>query len=242
MKLQSLSPTPKKLQLAMQLRRLALALLCFGGATYLYWQTDLIGFVILLALLGFIAVSLAVLIPYAHTVPVQLLLQIGGALCWGAFFSVMPIMEVLVFGVVIWLPVLLYCEWHRTKRYVFLPGALLRALTILLLTGAAMYAPMKYVDQEVGPFPTPQLTLTELRDALEPQHVYLHIPETHARLSVRVPHKVLPLHVLISLIEAQTDLQHEIGYCGNGVSLLRGAHPISGVRFHSRGKQNLYAS
>ena len=52
--------------------------------------------------------------------------QASGAVLWGVFFSIAPVVEVLYFGAIVWLPLFILRERHRSKRYGFLVGFVVR--------------------------------------------------------------------------------------------------------------------
>lgn len=128
---------------------------------------------------------------------------IGGA-GWGLFFVVAPIIEVLV--AVVWMPVLIACEWIRSRRYGFIPGAAVRLAVVGMIVAAAAHAPVKsmsrYLDQPVGPFPAARMTGEDPEarpgpsavDGMERQRMTHHL--------ARFQGSVLPYSMLVELPDA----------------------------------------
>ena len=149
-----------------------------------------------------------------------------GAVMWGAFFSVAPILEVLTPGAILWLPILVFCEWRRSRRFGFLPGAPIRLAVAGMVVIAAIFAPLKYLDRSVGPFPTSPVPIDDVQAVLREHDVWIRLyPERHDQV-VALPASRVNLRDLFASIKQQTGLQYRIGYCGNGKSLLFGPHPI----------------
>lgn len=161
------------------------------------------------------------------------LLQIIGASLWGLFFSVMPILEVLTFTAIVWVPLFIYLEVRRSRKYGFLPGGIQKFAIIGLMVMAASYAPYKYVDRIIEPVasnPT-EITLREASTLYQEQLAYFSFPRKLLEQTIVLPNSPMSLKQLIKSIEAQTGFSHDIGYCGNGSSILRGGFPIGGIRF-----------
>jgi hypothetical protein len=211
--------------------RLLAALLSLGAAPTFYWL-DWAGLVGPAAIAGVIFSILSATAPIETTPRARLLPQIAGAIGWGIFLSTMPIAEVLVAAFFVWIPVLAWCEWRRSKRYGFLPGAIVRAVTMMLIMVAAAYAPFKWEDQRVGPFAPEMTTLGQL-EAAHRYPLWIRVPPGHTNDAVSLPTTPVRLRYLLSVMEKQTGLRARIGYCGNGVSLLRGAHPIGAISFEA---------
>lgn len=153
--------------------------------------------------------------------------HIAGALAWGAFFSVAPIHEVIEVGAVIWIPLLLFCEWRRSRRFGFLPGAAIRVLIVAGVVSAAIHAPLKYVDRTVGPFPDETVEIENLETALRAQGIPARVYRGDEDKPVALPTHPVTVRELLASIEAQTGLLSRIAYCGTGKTLLFGLHPIT---------------
>jgi hypothetical protein len=169
---------------------------------------------------------------YRRWDPLTLLVAILGAEAWGLFFATAPILDVLFCGAPVWMPLFIWREWRRSRRDGFLPGIVVRAATIGGVLAIASVAPVKYLDQRVGPFPAKAITLGQLSPMLPPT-TRLSIPEPYSDRTVVLPPTRLRLSEFIDVIERQTGLRHHIGYCGNSMSILWGGHPIGGIQFET---------
>ncbi len=70
-------------------------------------------------------------------------MQGSGALAWGVFFSVAPVVEVLYLGAILWIPLLAWREHARAKKYGFWPGFLLRLAVFAGVITLALLLPVK---------------------------------------------------------------------------------------------------
>jgi hypothetical protein len=103
---------------------------------------------------------------------IRLAHQITGAMLWGAFIAVAPF-EILFFGGwIVWLPLLIWRERIRTRRYGFWPGAVARFAVATSIVVAAIAAP-KDDDRIVGPVSYENLPLHDLCADLSWNH---HVP------------------------------------------------------------------
>lgn len=161
--------------------------------------------------------------------PVYIAVQprhVAGAVSWGAFFSLAPIHEFIETGAIVWVPVLLFFEWRRTKQFGLLPGTPIRVLIVATMVWAATHAPLKYLDRTVGPFSPSTVGIGELDAALRAHRVFTEThPHDHDAL-VTLPARSVSLRELFESIETQTGLHYQVGYCGTGETLLFGMHPI----------------
>ena len=167
---------------------------------------------------------------------------LGGALLGGAA-SVLPVIELVVPGAIA-LMVVAVAFRRRVRAYLVLPGSfsgvLLGAMAGVTLMVLAYRAPYKYLHQIVGPFPAP-IAPPELCERLKQQGVYLAFdlygPQGQRQrpsFSLLLPARSISLRELIAEVERQSGLQHHVGYCANGVSLIQGAAPIGGISFRPR--------
>ena len=211
----------------MQFRQIAIGAVCLCLSGVAYWLSPYGGMSIMLAVTGVMCLLHAALVPYGHKVTVQLAIQAGGAICWGVFFSVMPIVEVLTFGVIIWLPVLILFERKRAERYGFLQGAVMRGAIVALIVFAASRAPLKYEDREIGPLSNSEMTLASLGQEMRSHGWRLDAPESQSHQMIYLPAGPLTMRQLMQSIEGGTELEAFIPYCANDMSVLWGAYPIS---------------
>ncbi len=167
--------------------------------------------------------------PRKPSTPKALLAQGAGALLWGAFFSVTPIYDLLLPGIILWLPVLIWRERRRSAKHGFLGGFVLRAAAAALVMTAAVLFPAKHEDLlRVQELPGPRVTLTFL-STQRPFSCQESLPETEIVLPSAQP----TLREAIGAMEAQGKVDCQILRCGNGVTLLWGAY-IMGVAVHHR--------
>lgn len=145
--------------------------------------------------------------------------QAAGALPWGAFFAVAPL-GMLLPGVLIWLPLLIWRERVRSRRYGFLPGAVARLVVVAAVLFVADAAPLKLEDRRVGPLVRSKLNLGELADA-----GILRAP-IDARLEsipVVFPSANPTRRDVMRAIEEQTGFRTSHYHCGSMASVLFGS-------------------
>ena len=212
-----------------QKMRAAAAVLAASAAcvTYLAFDSSRLAFP-----LSGLAIAFGILTVTAphETTPVRALApQLFGAAGWAYFFAAVPTAE-LVAWALYWVPVLAFLEWRRVRRYRFLPGAPVRLIVTLVLIAIAARAPTKWLDRRVGPFLQTRMTLGGL-EATAGGGYLLTIPDVAKARIIDVPRKAVSIRELVRLIEDQTALRHDIGWCGTGASVLYGAHPIGPIRF-----------
>jgi hypothetical protein len=157
--------------------------------------------------------------------PQSLAVQALGAVPWGLFFSVMPFMEVLFLLSPAWGTLLILRERARAKRNGFLRGALVRLAVVIAIVAAAVWAPVKDLDQTVGPLP-PAITLQDLSRQYEVFHAYPHIPPGF-NPTLSFPRKRMTRREVLQSVKEQTGLKWTIVFCGNDVTFLGGAYPMS---------------
>lgn len=130
----------------------------------------------------------------------HLLRQAAGALAWGIFFAVVPIMLLFV-GVLVWIPVLIWREIVRSHRYGFFPGVLVRLGVVVATVSIAALLPVKYGDRRVRALPRADVTLGELAAA----HVLWPIRDEHQKtLRVTLPSTTPTRREVMAAIEQQT--------------------------------------
>lgn len=184
--------------------------------------------VIIGSIVGFFAGYSAVGIkkePTASPPPQSLTVQALGAVPWGLFFPVMPILEVLVFLSPAWGTLLILRERSRTRRNGFLRGALVRLAVVVSIVVAAAWAPVKCLDEEVGPLPS-TATLQNLARQYELFHALVHV-ESGLNPTLTFPRTRMTRREMLQSIKEQTGLKWKIFVCGNGVTILWGMHPVS---------------
>lgn len=152
----------------------------------------------------------------------DLVVQALGAVVWGIFFCVAPIFEVLVLGAVLWIPVLIWRERCRTRKFGFLPGFIVRLAIVAGMVTAAVLLPTKHEDKLVEGFTTTKVTLEEIG-----KHTRVFIPADEAATTIVLPSTKPSLREVIGAIESQTELRCNVARCGNCVSLYAGAYIIS---------------
>ena len=163
--------------------------------------------------------------------------------CFGTAISVLPLIEVVEPSLIIWIPalaILIVWLFRRQGAYRALTLLSFAVLGIALVVTAAIYAPFKFEDQNVGPFKS-RMSFAELTKLLHSQGVGIRInglidnqpPEISSqKIMIDLPQKPVTIHELIKIIERQTNLRHTIGYCGNGATILKGGiYPMGGIRF-----------
>jgi hypothetical protein len=107
---------------------------------------------------------------------------------------------------------------------------MVRVFVVGLVLVVAAHAPFKYEDRRVGPFGPEVSALADLGTSLRAESVWLQVPEGHEADAIALPVGPLPLRSLLSIVQVQTGLRPSIGYCGNGMTVLHGAHPIGAIR------------
>lgn len=160
----------------------------------------------------------------------EIIQQVVGAILWGLFLILAPF-EVLLPGSIIWIPLLVWRESNRSKKYGFNPGFLIRFATIILIIVIAILLPTKYPDRlQVRVGKPGEMTLEDLHKRVE-NGALLFFPESHAKEKIIIKEHTMSLRKLIKQIEKQTGLTSRIGYCGNGFTILFGGDSLFGVTF-----------
>lgn len=151
-------------------------------------------------------------------------------LLWGAFFSLAPIAEVLFFGAILWVPVLLWIEIRSAKRRGLFPGVLVRAALTAGVVAAAIAAPLKHEDtSRVGPFSSTSLSLEALAKELRVE--YRGLSDEEKATKIELPSTRPLLKDLIGAVESRTRLRYVPYTCANGMTLLRGGAPLGTLHF-----------
>lgn len=148
--------------------------------------------------------------------------QASGAILWGVFFSIMPIVEVLVMGAVLWSPLLVWREFARSKKHGFLPGFVFRAAVIAAIVTAAVLAPVKFEDQFiVKGLPGKTVRLEELSRGMP-----ISVPDSHKDARIVLPSDRPTHRQAIAAIRQQTGLNYRTCRCGTGATVLWGTAPM----------------
>ena len=129
------------------------------------------------------------------------------------------------------LPIVLFRKNDWVSGLIALPVSL---ITMGAIAAVAERAPFKWVDQRVGPFDGTQ-SLAEVVEILERDDVHLtYFPASRAETNrlrnewVTMPSGRIPLREVFRSIEEQTGATVDLGFCGNGATLLRGSwYPLS---------------
>lgn len=150
--------------------------------------------------------------------PQHLLRQAAGALGWGAFFVLVPISLIFI-GALVWIPVLIWREIVRSRRYGFFAGALARLGVVFAIATVAALLPVKFDDGRVRRLPGTEVTLGELVTA----RVLLPIRDEQLE-SVRLtlPSSAPTRREVISAIERQTGYRALLTSCDGTESVLFG--------------------
>ncbi len=149
---------------------------------------------------------------------------------WGVFFSV-TIFEFLFLGAVLWVPLLLWLEFRRSRKPVWLAGLLVRGGLCVAIIMAADRVSMKYEDiNRVGPLSATTLSLEDLASELRPYRV--HIDSRDAPLPsavIKMPSKSPTIRELIQAVEGASPFRYVPRKCGNGKSILWGSYPMGEI-------------
>jgi hypothetical protein len=150
--------------------------------------------------------------------------QAAGAVLWAVFFAVAPI-DILLPGVLVWLPFLVWRERVRSRKYGFTVGALLRLSVVAGLLYAAYRAPVKHMDIKVGPVHYDDMTVHDLCSQLQRDHgipcIAWDEQDYVNRASFSTSEPMSRLDVLTELARV-TDHTISRGGCANGSTILFG--------------------
>jgi hypothetical protein len=149
----------------------------------------------------------------------QLLRQVAGALLWAVFFILAPT-EVLLFGALVWIPLLIWCERRRALRYAFWPGIAARLGIVAIAIGTAALAPTQHEDGRVGPLPHMDISLGDLAVA---DVIYRLFDRAHDAIRVQLPSATPTRREVMRAITEQTGLRASVFHCGNGATVLFGS-------------------
>ncbi len=162
-----------------------------------------------------------------------ILRQALGAIAWGIFFSVAPYDGWLLPAAIVWIPLLVWRERQRAKRHGFFPGAVVRALVVAFVVGAAAVAPLEYLDRRVPVLGASRATLREV-DSLHALQTGRPYPRLFATLedsvvattTVRLPSESMRRREFLSFLGAQLGRRPRVAYEGGFTSVAFGAHPL----------------
>lgn len=104
--------------------------------------------------------------------------------------------------------------------------ALVPALAVVL---GAQAMPLKFIDRQTIQLDAPCATVREVaaRAEIMPRALPSTLPETRVCFTSSSP----TLREVMRVCEQQANVAVLLGYCGNGATLLWGAHPIGGPTF-----------
>ena len=128
-------------------------------------------------------------------------------------------------------PLLMFAEIRRARRYSLLPGALVRAAVIAAVLGLAKLAPLEYEEQTVPPLGVAEATLPVI-DSLHGERTGRTYPRLFTRDSVlatrilKVPSEALPRRDFLAYLGAQLGHEPLVGYEGGFTSVAFGRHPL----------------
>ena len=152
-----------------------------------------------------------------------------GPLLLGGFIAAAPI-DIAALGLFVLLPASVVLEMRRCRKHGFLPLGPVRVGVIIAVIVAAYWAPFKYMDRAVEPAAM-EFEVGTQRSVLKDGYSSLSLPGTVTRENLALPDERMSLRALVRHIEKKTGLVGRIGYCGTGMSVLWGAHPMGGIRF-----------
>ena len=150
--------------------------------------------------------------------------QIAGAIAWGAFFIFVRV-DWLFVGAVLWVPILVWRERRRRLRYGFLPGAIWRCATVVLIVTAGVMAPLKHEDRRVGPLSSASVTLAELAAA----EIIYPLGDSQAEATrISLPSLSPTRQEVIDAIGRQTSCRARVFHCvyGSTIAFGGGVGPI----------------
>ena len=152
------------------------------------------------------------------------MIQGSGALAWGIFFSVAPVVEVLYMGAILWIPLLAWREHARAKKYGFWPGFLVRFTVFATIITVALLLPVKQQDTlRMGPFSRVEISLSDVSEHFVGRAEF---PVARGHSVVRLPSLQPTFREVVSAVERDTGLHARVGYCGTGATLLGGSYPM----------------
>jgi hypothetical protein len=170
----------------------------------------------------------------------QAAVHILGTLGLGMVFVATPL-PINFAALVIW--AILVAGWVRRRarasgRRAGYAELVIQLATMSVLVLAAASAPGKIVDQVKAwhvTLPRQSMTIGELQaptyESSRPIRYWISAPDDLAGRVVRFPSRELTVGEFIATIEAQTELRHRFGHCGNGSTILWGGDCSFGLSF-----------
>jgi hypothetical protein len=148
--------------------------------------------------------------------------QIMASLLWGLFFILAPF-EVLLFGCLLWVPILIISEKRWIQKCGFSKSFFIRNGIIALIISVAVVLPVKNLDRHIGVIQHNSITLKELAErkvfiCMERQSDLLE--KTVVTFSNANPTR----RDVVKAIREQTPYKVRLLSCPNGCSLLLGSH------------------
>ncbi len=150
----------------------------------------------------------------------NLIKQLLGGMLWGVFFIIAPVIEIVILGAILWMPLFIWRERRRSARYGLYPGGVFRIGVIVLAIAIATVAPTKHEDRRVGPFPQTTLTLAQL---VSTEVIYPLSDPQYELSQVTLPSLLPTRREVMRAISEQTGLRASILHCGNGATILFGS-------------------
>lgn len=127
-------------------------------------------------------------------------------------------MEVLVFGSIIWIPILVWRERVRSKEFGFLPGFVVRLAVVALVVCVALILPLKHEDtHRVGPLTKNMMSLSEISNEI---HIANSYPPTAAATTIELPSTTPTIREVLRAMEKATGLSARAARCGNSATLV----------------------
>ena len=166
--------------------------------------------------------------------PWSVLWQGFGAALWGVFFSIAPIVEVLLLLSPLWFSLFVLGEVARSRKYGFLPGFAVRILVISAVVTAAALAPFKYEDEPLArALPASHMSLKELSEALVDERIHFSPSAPDGGTMITLPSRHPTIRQVIEAIQEPTHLVYTPRKCGNCMTILGGAAPIGSFELAS---------
>lgn len=172
----------------------------------------------------------------------DLLYQAAGAIAWAAWLVVVPI-ELLVLTAIAWIPLLIWRENKRSKKYGPVPGAVVRIAVMVVAVVVASKMPReydRYLDNTRVTFDKLEMPVSDVIAICKTHPVAYHtnwwgVDEADQKKRIKLPSQSLTLRELARELQTQAGLNYRHFACGNGTTIISGV-PLGQVGFHSRRK------
>lgn len=136
------------------------------------------------------------------------------AMVYGIFLST-ETSEVISQTIIIWIPILIFCEIHLSKEGIF-PWLFLRIIVVFIILMIAFYTPGKWEDIETtGPLPISCMTIEELKKFFfsgtgNYSYFHLSINEKRKKDKIVFPKQEMTIREFIKVLEEQTEMDVQI--------------------------------